>query len=88
MLHNRWQSLESKCHAPVLLTLLNLLQNRDKMVIRPRILYPFLNLSNKFTKTLALMLDPLFVITSAVFKHICAYVSDSWREQDSQYGGE
>ena len=41
--------------APVLLNLLNLLWKSDKMLGKPYILALFLNLSNKFNKTWALM---------------------------------
>ena len=47
--------IESNIRAPVLLNLLNLLQKSDKMHGKPRFLYIFPNLFNKFNKTWALM---------------------------------
>ena len=44
-------NIESNIHALVLLNLLNLLQKRDKMLGKPRILSLFPNLFNKFNKT-------------------------------------
>ena len=47
--------------ARVLLSLLNLLRKRDKMISKPYILYLFSDLFNKFNDTGALILDPLYL---------------------------
>ena len=47
--------MESYIHAPVLLNLSNMLQKRDKMLGKPRILSLFPNSFNKFNKTGALV---------------------------------
>ena len=46
---------ESNIRAAVLLNILNLLRNRDKMGGKAHILSLFLNLFNKFNKTWALL---------------------------------
>ena len=46
---------ESNIHALVLLSLLNSLQKRDKMLDKPRNLSLFPNLFDKYNKTWALM---------------------------------
>ena len=53
--------IESNIHAPVLLNLSNSLRKNDKMLGKPRILSLFLNSFNKFNKTWALVLYPLYV---------------------------
>ena len=59
-----WQ-IESNIRALVLLNLLNSLRKRDKMLSKPRIFSLSLNSFNKFNKTWALMLDPLYTRRAA-----------------------
>ena len=59
--------MESNICAPALLYLLNLLQKSDRMLGEPRILSFFPNWLNKFIKTWALMLDPLYTHIQDMF---------------------
>ena len=51
-----FDKIETNTHAPILMNLLNMLQRSDKIMSKPHILSPFLNLfNNKFINTNARM---------------------------------